>query len=87
MKYSNHAREIAEYLPIDRILTETDNPGGPKGFLGEPGEPSLILDVLEALAALKGINKVELEQIVRSNLLDLIGDDAHLQSLRTLLKD
>ena len=30
--YSEHIRTIAREVPLDRLLTETDNPGGPKGL-------------------------------------------------------
>ena len=40
--YSEHIQAIAREIPSGQLLTETDNPGGPKGFLGEPGMPSLV---------------------------------------------
>jgi Tat protein secretion system quality control protein TatD with DNase activity len=56
-------------------LTETDNPGGPKGFIGGPGTPRLIEDVVDKVAELRSVNREEIISIVQTNLLHLIGED------------
>jgi TatD DNase family protein len=74
--YSEHVQTIARSVPSDRLLTETDNPGGPKAFIGNWGTPGLIEDVVQKVAKLRDLSSDEaLMALVRSNLLNLIGDD------------
>ena len=73
--YSEHIQTIARAVPFDQLLTETDNPGGPKAFIGEPGTPRLIEDVVDKLAELRSVTREEIISLVHSNLGHLIGDD------------
>lgn len=76
--YSNHIQDLAKEVPLDRLLTETDNPGGPKSLIGQAGMPSLIKDVVEGLAQLREISSEEMIRIVHSNLLQLTRRDPRL---------
>jgi TatD DNase family protein len=82
INYSDHVRSIAEAIPLERLLTETDNPGGPKSYLGKPGSPSLILDVLHALASIRGIKEEELSETIQSNLMRFLAQDPSLGEWR-----
>lgn len=73
--YSKHIQTIAQSVPADQLLTETDNPGGPKSFIGGPGTPRLIENVVNKVAELRSANREEIISLVHSNLLHLIGDD------------
>ena len=73
--YSDHIRIIARDLPLERLLTETDNPGGPRSLTGKPGMPALIRDVLQGLADLRSTSAAALEAAVQANLARLVGDD------------
>ena len=73
--YSEHIQEIARTVPSDQLLTETDNPGGPKDFIGGSGTPRLIEDVVDKVAELRNAKREEIISLVQSNLLHLIGDD------------
>jgi TatD DNase family protein len=73
--YSEHIQAIARSVPSDQLLTETDNPGGPKDFIGGPGTPRLIEDVVDKVAELKSAKREEIISLVQSNLLHLIGED------------
>jgi len=80
--FSEQIRAFARALPLDQLLTETDNPGG-LSWLSEQHPdtlsvwqphiseehalPSAILPVYEALAALKGITVPQLEAIIEAN--------------------
>ena len=72
--YSAHIQAIAREIPSNQLLTETDNPGGPKGFIGRPGTPVLIKGVVQALADVRGTTVEALAGTVRANLLALAGD-------------
>jgi TatD DNase family protein len=80
--FSEQIRAFARALPLDQLLTETDNPGGlpwlceqhPDArspwhphLINDHALPSAIVPVYEALAALKGISVHRLEEIVEAN--------------------
>jgi TatD DNase family protein len=76
--HSKHIQSLAQAVPLGRLLTETDNPGGPKSFLGHPGMPSLILDVIGELARLRDLSPEEMDRVIQSNLLHLSRKDPRL---------
>jgi TatD DNase family protein len=76
--YSEHIQTIARELPAEQLLTETDNPGGPKGFIGSLGMPLLIRDVVRALAGLRKTTAPAIVQTVHANFTRLIRDDPWL---------
>jgi TatD DNase family protein len=84
--YSKHIQNLAMQVPGNRLLTETDNPGGPKAFIGQAGLPSLIKEVVEGLAKLLKVGSDEMIQTVQSNLLQLTRRDPRLSdtTLRVL---
>ena len=50
--------EVIQYVPIDRILTETDAPYvTPVPHRGKRNEPSYIPHIVERLAELRGVEK------------------------------
>ena len=77
--HSEHIREIASRIPVDQLLTETDNPGGPRSFLGEMGMPVLVQDVVRRLAELYDCSRNDIVQRVYQNLLDVVGGDQWLE--------
>jgi TatD DNase family protein len=64
---------IAEILPLDRILLETDNPDGYRWLAKEIGMPDLILKILEKVSGIKGMTSNELENRLWRNWQDFIG--------------
>jgi Tat protein secretion system quality control protein TatD with DNase activity len=68
-------------------LTETDNPGGPKGFIGKPGTPVLVQDVVQGIAEARGTTAESIIEIVQANLLKLIRDDQRLSDMRMVLEE
>jgi len=52
---------IATAIPPDRLLLETDNPGGYEWLAHEEGMPDIIFRVLEKTAVVKGMDAAELE--------------------------
>jgi len=73
--FSEHVQTIAQSMPSDRVLTETDNPGGPMDFLGIPGTPRLIEEIVEKVADLRSVSGDQLIASVCTNLVNLVGDD------------
>ena len=76
--YSEHIRAITREIPSERLLTETDNPGGPKGFVGGPGMPALLKDVIQGVAEVRKTKVEAITETVWSNLLELARDDPWL---------
>lgn len=55
-KKSEMVREVAKYVPLDRLLLETDAPYlAPQRYRGQQNEPSYIVETLEVIAAIKGL--------------------------------
>lgn len=76
--YSEHIQIIAQALPWEQLLTETDNPGGPKWLTGKVGMPLLIRDVVQAIAELRKTTGQAIIQRVQANFVSLIQDDPWL---------
>ena len=65
---SKRARRVAENLPLDRILIETDSPYlTPQAHRGQRNEPAYVRYVAEELAALRGIRAEEAVRITAEN--------------------
>ncbi len=75
---SEHIQAIARELPAEQLLTETDNPGGPRWLTGSPGMPLLIRDVIQALGDLRETDAQTIIQTVEANFERLIRDDPWL---------
>ena len=84
--YSEHIRTIAREIPARQLLTETDNPGGPKGFLGEFGTPALVQDVVRGVAEARGTTTEAIIRMVQANIYGLIRDDRRLADMRAVLE-
>lgn len=72
--YSEHIRAVAQAIPLEQLLTETDNPGGLKWLTGEMGRPRHLLKVIETLAEIKQLPSAALIQTVAANLDRLAGE-------------
>ena len=67
-KNARKVREVAEYVPIERIVLETDCPYlAPEPFRGKRNSSDLIKYVAQTLAEIKGISADEVERITYEN--------------------
>jgi TatD DNase family protein len=78
LMHSSHIRDVARAVPTDQLLTETDNPGGLRWLTGQAGRPELISDIVNELAATRGVPPDELTATVQANMVRLMGDDPWL---------
>jgi len=85
--YSDHLRMIAREIPTEQLLTETDNPGGPKAFIGESGMPALIQQVVDTVAEVRGTTADQIVRTVQSNLLELFRSDRRLEAVCRILRE
>ena len=64
--------EVVRFVPIDRILPETDAPfAAPKSHRGTRNEPSYVLEVVQKIADLKGFSIEETKVILLQNAKNL----------------
>ncbi|MBN1374358.1 TatD family hydrolase [Candidatus Dojkabacteria bacterium] len=69
-------KEAAKYIPLDRILTETDAPFlAPQAYRGGINESAFVVEVAKELANLKGISLPEVESITTKNFLEFVSGD------------
>ena len=63
-KKSDELREIAAFVPADRMLIETDSPYlSPEPHRGKrPNEPARVVHTLETLAKVRGVKYAELAE-------------------------
>ncbi|ALC12657.1 TatD family hydrolase [Sphingopyxis sp. 113P3] len=67
----------ARWLPIDRLLVETDSPFlAPVPHRGKPGEPAFVADTLIYLADLRGEDPAELAEATSQNFYRLFSKAA-----------
>ncbi len=67
-------KEVASFVPLDRILVETDAPYlAPVPHRGKLNHPALVRHVAEEVAKLKGISLEDLAQATTSNFFNLFG--------------
>jgi TatD DNase family protein len=83
---SKHIQNLVLQVPLERLLTETDNPGGARSLNGRPGMPSLIIDVVDKLAELRGMERDEVTKVVQSNLIQLTRRDPRLSKISMQLQ-
>lgn len=74
-------RDAARYVPLDRLLVETDSPYlAPVPHRGKENQPALVRDVAEYMAVLKGVSLEQLAQQTTDNFATLFHiDPARLQ--------
>lgn len=67
-KKSELLREIAQLVPLDRLLIETDSPYlAPQPFRGKQNEPSFLPETAKVIAECRGISLEQLAQATTEN--------------------
>ena len=76
-KKADDLRTIAEQVPLDKLLIETDSPFlSPVPFRGKRNEPAYVVEVARCLASIHGLDVDEIARITSENfenLFKLIG--------------
>jgi TatD DNase family protein len=76
-KKAENLREAARYVPLDRLLTETDCPYlAPIPHRGERNEPAFVVEVTRALASLRGLSDGEMGAQAVENFIRFFHFDA-----------
>jgi TatD DNase family protein len=72
-KGNDYIREAASFVPMDRILAETDAPYlSPVPFRGQRNEPKRVKIVVETLSSLKDLSAEKLSQATTQNAISLL---------------
>ena len=67
-KNSRKLKEVAAYMPMDRMLLETDCPYlAPSPFRGQRNDSTMLTYVVDALSQIRGIPKEEMIRITAEN--------------------
>jgi TatD DNase family protein len=67
-KNATQVKEVAEKIPLDRVLVETDSPYlAPVPFRGKINQPAYVKHVAEEVARLRGISEEELTEATTRN--------------------
>lgn len=73
---ADQLREAARYVPLDRLLVETDSPYlAPVPHRGKENQPAYVRDVAQYMAVLKGVSVEELADITTKNFATLFPVD------------
>ena len=68
-------KEVAQKVPADRFLIETDSPYlAPTPFRGKPNYPVYVRYVAEAIAELRGISVAEVAALSTANFRRLFAE-------------
>lgn len=68
-KKSQALREVVSYVPLDRMFVETDTPYlAPQGMRGKQNEPAYLIETVEKIAEIKGVQLREVEEVTSQNI-------------------
>lgn len=78
-KNAKELRSVVEYVPVDRLLIETDAPYlAPQPHRGKINEPSLLVHTAQAVADIKGVNVADINRITTDNFFNLFTKAAKI---------
>ena len=73
-KNAESLREVARYVPLDRMLIETDSPYlAPVPYRGKENQPAYVREVANYLATLKGVSLETIAQHTTTNFCQLFN--------------
>jgi len=72
--FGKNYNEVIRYLPLDRIMSETDCPYvSPIPYRGKRNEPAYVIEVVKALAAIRGEEKSKIAAQIVLNANNFFG--------------
>ena len=79
--YSDHIKNIAREIPLERLLTETDNPLVKLSLPNALGLPRNIIEVVSELAAVKNTTVEQMTDLIQGNFQRIVKDDPALSKV------
>jgi TatD DNase family protein len=87
-KNATELREVAAYVPLDRLLIETDSPYlAPMPHRGKTNTPALVPLVAAQMAAIKGVALDQVAQLTTANVDALFTRMAGAQEARAAVSE
>lgn len=81
-KNAKSTQEMAKYVPLDKLLIETDTPFlAPTPFRGKTNHPALVRYTAEYLSSLRGISLETLAMNTTNNFFSLFSKAKHFSSI------
>ena len=78
-KNAEQLRDVARYVPADRLLIETDSPYlAPVPYRGKSNEPKFVVEVGNFIAELRGVSSETLAQATTENFFRLFNKAEHI---------
>jgi TatD DNase family protein len=72
--FAKDYEELVKFAPLDKIMSETDSPFvAPKSHRGQRNEPVYVIEVVEKIAELKGLDVEEVREAVLRNAGEFFG--------------
>lgn len=73
-KKADDLREVVKYVPLDRMMVETDSPFlTPMPFRGKPNQPAYVWHVAQAVAAIKGVAFEDVARMTTATAVQFFG--------------
>ena len=73
-KNADEVREVLDYVPLDRVLVETDSPYlAPVPYRGKPNEPLYVVEVAKMMAKIKSVEYEQICYQTTKNFLELFS--------------
>ena len=73
-KNANKVKEVVNYIPLDRLMIETDCPYmAPVPYRGKRNKPSYVVEIAKAMAEIKGKTVDEIAEITYNNATRFFG--------------
>lgn len=79
--FSDHIKDIAREIPLERLLTETDNPLVKLSLPKALGLPRNIIDVVSELASVRNIPVEQMTDLIQGNFQRIVQDDPTFSKL------
>ncbi len=77
-KNADNLRKIVEFVPLDRLLLETDAPFlAPEPYRGKVNEPAYLKEIAVAVAKIKGVSEEEISQCTTKNVEEFFNLPVH----------
>jgi TatD DNase family protein len=71
---AGNLRESCNYVPMERILSETDSPFlAPQKYRGQTNQPAYVVEVVKQIAKIKNLFVDEVEKVTTNNFYEFVG--------------
>ena len=74
MTFARSYDDVIKYVPLDRIMSETDCPFvSPTPYRGKRNEPSYVIEVVKAISNIRGDGETAVSKQLLENAVNFFG--------------